>query len=100
MIDTKSPCAGSSNWKASIDAKGGTQGKKILFDAINNDQTAPQLKRAYTTDNITIILFDEPIDSLKGATTANYVIDSGLTISSAVTLSPLFNQIQLKTNNT
>jgi len=99
MIDTKSPCAGISNWKASINTAGGTPGKKNSIDAINNDQTAPQLKRAYTLDNTTIILvFDEPIDSLKGATIANYSIDRGLTIANAVTISPLFNQVQLKTN--
>jgi len=100
MIDTKSPCAGSSNWKASINISGGTPGKKNSVDALNNDQTAPQLKRAYTTDNTTIILvFDEPVDSLKGATVANYSIDGGLTIVNAISISPLFNQVQLKTNN-
>jgi hypothetical protein len=99
MIDTKSPCAGSSNWKASINTIGGTPGKKNSIDAVNNDQTAPQLKKAYTTDNTTIILvFDEPVDSLKGATVSNYTIDGGLTFTSAVTLAPLFNTIQLKTN--
>src|SRR6185369_3395722 len=98
MIDTKSPCSGSSNWKASTNAAGGTPGKKNSIDAINTDQSAPKLKRAYTTDNITIILvFDEPVDSLKGATLANYSIDGGLTLASATTLAPLFNQVQLKT---
>jgi hypothetical protein len=100
MIDTKSPCAGSSNWKASVNMAGGTPGKKNSIDAINNDQDAPQLKRAYTTDNTTIVLvFDEPIDSLKGTTIANYSIDGGLTIINAITLAPLFNQVQLKINN-
>jgi len=99
MIDTKSPCTGISNWKASINTTGGTPGKRNSIDAINNDQTALQLKRAYTIDNTTIILvFDEPIDSLKGATIANYSMDGGLTIANAVTISPLFNQVQLKTN--
>jgi hypothetical protein len=100
MIDTKSPCVGSSNWKASVSTTGGTPGKRNSIDAINNDQTTPQLKRAYTTDNVTIILvFDEPIDSLKGATIANYTIDGGLTIINAASLSPLFSLVQLKTNN-
>lgn len=100
MADTKSPCAGSSNWKASINTAGGTPGKKNSIDAVNNDAVAPKLKRAYTTDNATIILvFDEPVDSLKGATIANYVIDGSLTITSAVSLAPLFNTVQLKTNN-
>jgi Lamin Tail Domain len=99
MIDTKSPCAGRSNWKAGIDTKGGTPGKKNSIDAVNNDTDAPKLKRAYTTDNTTIVLvFDEPIDSLKGATISNHSIDGGIAIQSATAIAPLFNQIQLKTS--
>ena len=97
MIDTKSPCTGISNWKASVHVTGGTPGKKNSVDAINNDAIAPQLKRAYTTDNVTIVLvFDEPVDSLSGATVSNYSIDGGLTIISATTISPLFIWVQLK----
>lgn len=100
MIDTKSPCAGSNNWKASINTMGGTPGKKNAVDALNDDTESPQLKRAYTTDNTTIILvFDEPVDSLAGATIANYAIDGGLTFISSIPLAPLFNQVQLKPNN-
>jgi len=99
MIDTKSPCAGSNNWKASINTTGGTPGKKNSIDAVNNDATAPQLKRAYTTDNVTIILvYDEPVDSLSGATLSNYSIDGGLILTSAVAIAPLFNLVQLKTS--
>ena len=97
MIDTKSPCAGITNWKAGNDIKGGTPGKKNSIDAMNNDATGPQLKRAFSIDNLTVILvFDEPIDSLKGATISNYSADGGLTIINAFTLAPLFNQVQLK----
>ncbi len=99
MTDTKSPCAGTSNWKASVNTSGGTPRKKNSIDAVNNDATAPQLKRAYTTDNTTIVLvYDEPVDSLSGATLANYVIDGGLTLTSATTIAPLFNMVQLKTS--
>ena len=98
MIDTKSPCAGSSNWKASINTNGGSPGIKNSIDAINTDAIAPQLKRAYTTDNVTIILvYDEPVDSLSGATLTNYAIDGSLTLISATAIAPLFNQVQIKT---
>lgn len=98
MIDTKNPCAGSSNWIASNNNAGGTPGKINSVNTVNNDNTAPQLKNAYTTDNTTIVLvFDEPVDSLTGATVSNYAIDGGITINSAETLSPLFNEVRLKT---
>jgi hypothetical protein len=100
MIDTKSPCAAGNNWKASIDTKGGTPGKKNSIDAINTDNQSPQLKRAYTTDNTTIVLvFDEPVDSLPGATLSNYTVDGGLSLASAATVAPLFNEVRLKTNS-
>ena len=100
MIDTKSPCAGSSNWRASVSPTGGTPGKKNSIDAVNNDQTSPQLKRAYTINSTTIVLvFDEPLDSIKAAVVSNYSIDGGLNITNATPLSPLFNQVQLTLNN-
>jgi hypothetical protein len=101
MIDTKNPCAGSSNWKAGNNSTGGTPGRKNSIDAINNDQTPPRLKNAYSTDSITIILvFDEPLDSLKAATSSNYAMDGGITIIGATSLSPLFNQVELRLNPT
>ena len=100
MIDTKSPCAGISNWKASTNTTGGTPGKRNSVDGTNTDATAPKLKRAYTTDNSTIVLvFDEPVDSTIGATLANYSIDGGATLSSAAAIAPLFNLVQLKTSS-
>lgn len=97
MIDTKNPCSGSSNWKASISTTGGTPGKKNSVDAINHDNTAPALKRAFVTDSLTIILvYDEPVDSISGATFTNYTVDRGLTILNASAIAPLFNHVQLK----
>lgn len=99
MIDTKSPCVGNANWKASTDVMGGTPGKINSTDAVNNDAAVPKLKNAYTIDNTTIILvYDEPVDSLSGAAISNYNIDGGLTIISAVTLTPLFDRVELKVN--
>ncbi len=97
MIDTKSPCAGISNWKASTDTRGGTPGIKNSVDAVNNDQSKPSVRNAYALDTLNlIIIFDEPMDSLKGATFANYVIDGGIDIQSAASVSPLFDKVQLR----
>jgi signal peptidase I len=97
MIDTKNPCSGISNWKASTDARGGSPGIKNSVDAVNNDQSAPSIKSAYAIDNLNIVIvFDEPVDSLKGATAANYSIDGGLSIQSATSISPLFDKVQLR----
>lgn len=100
MTDTKSPCAGASNWKASVDTRGGSPGIKNSIDAVNNDQTGPSLQRAYAIDNLNIVaVFDEPLDSLNGAMITNYSLDGGLSVQSAVTLSPLFDKVQLILNN-
>lgn len=98
MIDTKNPCSGATNWKASIDAKGGTPGKINSVNAINADKTSPKLLRASATDNVTLsLIFDEPLDSLKAATAANYTISDGIgTPLSATPVLPLFDKIDLK----
>ncbi len=98
MTDPKNPCAGGSNWKAGIHPNGGTPGKKNSTDALNTDTEAPQLIRAYSSGNRSVVLvFDEPLDSLAGATLSNYTIDGGISLQAAVTLPPLFNEVQLNT---
>ena len=98
MIDTKNPCSGFSNWKASTDTRGGTPGKKNAVDGVNADQAAPKLLRAYASDSLNITLvFDEPLDSLKAATANSYSISDGIGIpSNAVTVSPGFDKVNLK----
>ncbi|MDB5198419.1 MAG: hypothetical protein JWO92_382 [Chitinophagaceae bacterium] len=100
MIDTKNPCTGFSNWKAGIDLKGGTPGKKNSVDATNADKTSPKLLRVFAVDNLNITLvFDEPLDSLKGATVANYSISDGIGApQSATSVAPVFDKVDLKLN--
>jgi lamin tail-like protein/flagellar hook capping protein FlgD len=96
MIDTKNPCGGFGNWKACTDAQGGTPGRKNSIEAINDDQNGPTLKNAFAPDDITLVaVFDEPVDSLQGATIGNYHLDGGLSIVNAITVAPLFNTVQL-----
>jgi hypothetical protein len=97
MIDTKNPCAGISNWKSSAHTQGGTPAIKNAVDAVNNDQSMPSVRNAYALDDLNIVIaFDESLDSLKGATVANYVIDGGMSIQSATSVPPLFDKVQLR----
>jgi hypothetical protein len=100
MIDTKNPCSGFANWKASTDIKGGTPAKKNAVDAVNADAQAPKLLRAYAADSVNIsLVFDEPLDSLKAATAANYSISEGIGIpQSAIVLAPTFDKVTLRLN--
>jgi hypothetical protein len=98
MIDTKNPCSGFTNWKASTDIKGGTPAKKNAVDALNADIIAPQLLRAYAADSMNIsLVFDEPLDSLKAATAANYNISDGIGIpQSAIAMAPTFDKVNVR----
>lgn len=97
MIDTKNPCGGINNWKASIDAKGGTPGKKNSVDGVNNDVVPPQLVRTYSLDSLTVIaLFDEPLDSALASMVSNYSFNNNININSALPQTPLFNSVVLK----
>jgi Lamin Tail Domain/Bacterial Ig-like domain len=100
MVDTKNPCSGASNWRASVDVRGGTPGIKNSVDGSNRDQTPPQLIRAFATDSVTVVLtFNEPLDSVRGATAANYSISNGIgTPQSAITNPQLFNTVQIRLN--
>ncbi len=99
MIDTKNPCGGINNWKASIDVNGGTPGKKNSVDAINTDNIAPKLLRAYAIDNLNITLvFNEPLDSIKSATLTNYTVSDGIAIATAICTPTAFDRVTLKLN--
>jgi len=98
MIDTKNPCTGFRNWKASTDANGGTPGKKNSVDGNNKDEQPPTLLRTYTIDSTTIVaVFDEPLDSNNASQVNNYIIDTGINKPlAALPKPPLFNEVILK----
>lgn len=100
MIDTKNPCSGFSNWKASTDARGGTAGKKNSVDGNNVDDVAPRLMRAYAADSVHVVLvFDEPVDIVKAGLVNNYSISDGVgQPQSAAALTPVFDRVALQLN--
>jgi hypothetical protein len=97
MIDTQNPCSGSSNWKASEDASGGTPGRKNAVDGSNPDQVAPNLLRAFATDNLNVTLvFNEPVSNTAASIVSNYTISDGIGVPvSATPLAPLFDRVNL-----
>jgi hypothetical protein len=97
MIDTKNPCTGFNNWKASTDTRGGTPGTKNSVDANNADNIAPALLRAAAVDSITIVLtYSEIVDSAIAALGGSYGISDGIgSPVSAVTIAPFFTQVRL-----
>ena len=100
MKDTKNPCSGFSNWKASMDLRGGSPGTKNSVDALNPDKDAPRILRAYAIDSLNVVLvFDEPLDILKAAVTANYTINDGVgTPVISIANPPSFDRVYLKLN--
>jgi len=99
MIDTGNPCGGSNNWKASIDAKGGTPGKTNSVDGVNDDGAGPELLRSYSLDSTSLVLvFNEPLDSASAAIATNYSLTNNIAFTSAVPQGPLFNSVLLKTS--
>ena len=96
MIDTKNPCTGINNWKASTDVKGGTPAAKNSVDALNADVVAPKLLRAYAPDatHVTLV-FDEPVDSSNAATAGSYSLSDGIAITNALPLSVSFDRVSL-----
>ena len=98
MMDTHNPCSGITNWKASVDVKGGTPGKKNSADGINADQTSPKLLRAYATDSVNIVLvFNESLDSTGASIVASYSISDGIGAPvTATPLSILFDRVNLR----
>ncbi|HRN56732.1 MAG TPA: lamin tail domain-containing protein [Agriterribacter sp.] len=96
MIDTNNPC-GSGNWKASTNNRGGTPGAPNSIAGNNTDTTAPQLLHAYAADSLHLMLvFDEPVDSLRAAAKENYICSDGMIIEAAAPQPPLFTTVALK----
>ncbi|RYY53524.1 MAG: hypothetical protein EOO05_21025, partial [Chitinophagaceae bacterium] len=72
--------------------------KKNSADAINADQAAPRLLRAYATDSITVTLvFSEPMDSTKASLVNGYSISDGIGApAQVIPVAPLFDRVTLK----
>jgi hypothetical protein len=98
QIDPNNPCGGQNNWHASKDANGGTPGKRNSVNALNPDNTAPQIDRVDVINKDTIVLiFTEALDSLSLINPASYSFDNGLTAPTYIyPISSDFKKVKLK----
>lgn len=98
MIDTKNPCTGTDNWKASTNTLGGTPGSKNAVDADNPDDLPPAVFNTYTIDSNTIVaVFDEPLDINSAAILSNYSIDKNIGQPFEVRpIAPFYKEVMLK----
>jgi hypothetical protein len=99
MIDTKNPCTGFNNWKASADARGGSPAAVNSINANNVDAISPKLLRAYSTDatHVTLV-FDESLDSASAAIAGSYSMSDGVNIVNAEPLAISYDRVYLTLN--
>lgn len=78
VINPNNSCGAASNWKASVDAGGGTPGRQNSVSA-SPDATAPQVSYATVLSANTIqLFFNEYMDSTTLMTPSNFSIDNGI----------------------
>lgn len=96
MIDTRNVCNVRDNWTASIDASGGTPGRKNSVDAVNEDTIPPRLLKAFFSGKAEITLvFSEPVNVEQAQQITNYQIDNGLEIAAAAAEGPLYDRVKI-----
>jgi len=79
QISPNQPCAGSSNWTASTDLRGGTPGKRNSVYNPVQDTLAPGIARVAVVSPDTIrVFFTEPVLATYAADTNAYWIDEGI----------------------
>ncbi|MFH0867403.1 MAG: lamin tail domain-containing protein, partial [Bacteroidota bacterium] len=79
QMDPSNPCAGETNWNASMDASGGTPGKTNSIFTSNPDADPPQLSSINVLSSTSIQLnFSEPLDSATLINPLTYSIDNSI----------------------
>lgn len=98
MINSSTPCLGSSNWSASLAPAGGTPGQRNSQPPGEPDKQPPSLQHTYAIDNTRIVaVFDEPLDSISAAQPKNYLLSPpNISPKSCQLLAPFYQSVQLQ----
>lgn len=96
MIDTRFPCAGEQNWKASIAGAGATPGAVNSINDLMTDIRLPVLMRSFLqNDSVVVLSFDQSLDSSVAAVPSNYRIDAPVIVTAVTVHPPVFNTVSL-----
>ena len=100
MIDSKNPCNGANNWKASTDVRGGTPAQKNSIAASNPDTQAPTILYAFAIDALHVrVVFNEGLSQNSAQLTNAYNISNGIGMPVlAVTQAPQYSSVILTLN--
>ena len=90
MIDVANPCGETENWRASIDALGGTPNKLNSVAAPNPDRSPPVAERVEISgENQLNVYFNERLDSLASSQSGTYEL-KGRSVRKSVIETPGF----------
>jgi hypothetical protein len=100
MKDPMNPCAGKSNWTASVDVRGGTPGMQNSVFGANPDLVAPSLQNAVIVGNNKLRVFFSERMNAESLTNLNaYQVNNNIGNPSSVELNlPLNNFVNLVFN--
>ena len=88
QIDPLNPCAGASNWTASMDASGGTPGRINSVDGENN--VSPKVERvSMFSDYILQLWFDQQMDAASLMETVHYRVEETSKHPQEIEINPL-----------
>ena len=88
QIDPRNPCAGASNWTASMDASGGTPGRINSVDGEN--EAKPKVERvSMFSDYILQLWFDQQMDATSLMETAHYRVEETSKYPQEIETNPL-----------
>ncbi|MBL0016207.1 MAG: lamin tail domain-containing protein [Bacteroidetes bacterium] len=86
-VDPAYPCTNGDNWRASTDANGATPGTVNSQMGTFSDVEAPSVLSVQTTSRSTVrVFFSELMDAASLNNPANYTIDNGIGVATAVTV--------------
>jgi hypothetical protein len=97
MVDPENPCGCECNWKASVDAKGGTPGSINSVHAANPDTVKPFMERTrMISDTVLEVLFSESMDSLSLAGVNRWQINGDSCAPAGMTAAPEYSSVFLR----